>query len=79
VLLLLFPFSAFILGSSALMRTWGENPQFQHYAWRVLSAIPAHWPAVSIGGLTLLSMGVLVMITSHLMAGQTHGRRSVSH
>jgi hypothetical protein len=79
VLLLLLPLSAFILGSTALLRTWGENPKLQYFVWRALEAIPEHWPAVSIGGLTLLSMGVLVMITSHLMAGQTHGRRSVSH
>jgi hypothetical protein len=79
VLLLLLPLSAFILGSAALLRTWGENPQFKSYAWRVLAAIPAHWPAVSIGGATLLSLGVLVMITAHLMDAQGHDRRSVSH
>ena len=78
VLLLLLPLSAFILGSAALMRTWGDNPQLQYYTWRALAAIPAHWPAVSIGGATLLSAGVLAMITAHLMAGQTQGRRPLS-
>ena len=67
VLLLLLPLSAFILGSSALLRTWADNPQLRDYAWRALAAIPAHWPAVSIGGATLLSAGVLAMITAHLM------------
>ena len=66
VVLLLFPLSAFILGSAALLRTWGENPQLRDYAWRVLWAIPAHWPAVSIGAATLLSAGVLTMIAAHL-------------
>lgn len=66
VVLLLFPLSAFILGSAALLRTWGENPQLRDYAWRALWAIPAHWPAVVIGGATLLSAGVLTMITAHL-------------
>lgn len=80
VLLLLLPFSAFILGLAALLRTWGDNPKLQYWAWRALTEIPEHWPAVSIGGLTLLALGVLVMITAHLMAGQTDGRRSsVSH
>ena len=79
VLLLLLPLSAFILGSAALLRTWGENPHLQVYVWRALAAIPAHWPAVSIGGATLLSAGVLVMITTHLMAVQAQGRRPVSH
>jgi hypothetical protein len=78
VFLLLLPLSAFVLGSAALLRTWGDNPQLQHYTWRALAAIPAHWPAVSIGGGTLLSAGVLVMIAAHLMAGQVHRRRSVS-
>jgi hypothetical protein len=78
VLLLLLPLSAFILGSAALMRTWSDNPQLQYYTWRALAAIPAHWPAVSIGGATLLSAGVLAMITSHLMGGQAHGRRPLS-
>jgi hypothetical protein len=62
VLLLLLPLSAFILGSAALLRTWADNPQLRDYA-----AIPAHWPAVSIGGATVLSAGVLAMITAHLM------------
>jgi hypothetical protein len=79
VLLLLLPLSAFVLGSAALLRTWAENPQLRIYAWRALAEIPEHWPAVSIGAATILSAGVLAMITAHLMAGQTHGRRSVSH
>lgn len=67
VLLLLLPFSALIIGTAALLRTWGNNPQLQYYTWRALEEIPEHWPAMSIGGLTLLSMGVLVMITAHIM------------
>ena len=78
VFLLLLPLSAFILGSAALLRTWGDNPKLQYWAWRALTEIPEHWPALSIGGATLLAFGVLVMITSHLMAGQTDSRRSVS-
>ena len=79
VLLLLLPLSAFLLGSAALMRTWGNNPQLQYWAWRALTEIPEHWPAVSIGVATLLSAGVLAMITAHLFAGQARGRRSVSN
>jgi len=79
VLLLLLPLSAFMLGSAALLRTWGDNPQLQYYTWRALAAIPEHWPAVSIGGATLLSAGVLAMITAHLMAGQVGDRQSESH
>jgi len=79
VLLFLLPLSAFILGGAALLRTWGDNPQLRQYAWRALAEIPEHWAAVSIGGATLLAAGVLVMITAHLMAGQAHGRRPVSH
>jgi len=79
VFLLLLPFSAFLLGSAALLRTWDENPQLQYYAWRALAAIPEHWPAVSIGGATLLSAGVLAMITAQLMAGQTGDGQSASH
>jgi hypothetical protein len=56
-----------MLGSAALLRTWADNPQLRDYAWRAVTAIPAHWPAMSIGGATLLSAGVLVMITAHLM------------
>ena len=76
VLLLLLPLSAFVLGSAALLRTWGDNPQLRSFTGRALAAIPAHWPAVSIGAATLLSAGVLVMITAHLIDGQGHGRRS---
>ena len=78
VFLLLLPLSAFMLGSAALLRTWGDNPKLQYFTWRALSEIPEHWPALSFGGATLLAFGVLVMITSHLMAGQTANRRSVS-
>ena len=79
VFLLLLPLSAFMLGSAALLRTWGDNPQLQYYTWRALAAIPEHWPAVSIGGATLLSAGVLAMITAQLMAGQTGDGPSASH
>ena len=74
VLLLLLPISAFILGSVGLMRTWGENPKLQYYTWRALAEVPEHWPAFSIGGATLLSAGVLAMITTHLFAGQPRSR-----
>ncbi len=67
VLLLLLPLSAFILGSAALLRTWGDNPHLRDYTWRALAAIPAHWPAMSIGGATLVSAGVVAMITAHLL------------
>jgi hypothetical protein len=63
----LLPLSAFILGSAALLRTWGDNPRLQDVTWRALAAIPAHWPAMSVGVTTLLSLGVMVMITAHLM------------
>ena len=69
VLLLALPLTAFVLGMSALLRTWGDNPQLRYWAWRALQEIPAHWPAWSIGGATLVSMALLVMITAHLMAG----------
>ena len=73
VLLLLLPLSAFVLGSAALLRTWGDNPQLRHYTWRALAEIPEHWPAMSIGGATLLSAGVLAMITAHLLR-ESHNR-----
>jgi cytochrome b561 len=74
VLLLLLPLSAFLLGSVALLRTWGDNPELQYYTWRALAEIPEHWPALSIGGATLLAAGVLAMITGHLFAGQARSR-----
>ena len=74
VLLLLLPISTFLLGSAALMRTWGDNPKLQYYTWRALTEIPEHWPALSIGGATLLAAGVLAMITTHLFAGQARSR-----
>ena len=74
VLLFLLPLTTFVLGSAALMRTWDNNPKLQYYAWRALAEIPEHWPALSIGGTTLLAAGVLAMITGHLFAGQARGR-----
>lgn len=74
VLLLLLPLSAFLLGSVALLRTWDDNPKLQYYTWRALAEIPEHWPALSIGGATLLAAGVLAMITGHLFAGQARSR-----
>ncbi len=66
VLLLLCPLSAFVLGSATLLRTWGENPKLQYWAWRVVEEIPEHWPAMSVGGATLVAFGLLVMITAHV-------------
>lgn len=68
VVLFLLPLSAFILGSAALLRTWGDNPRLQDVTWRALAAIPAHWPAMSIGGATLLSAALVVTITAHLFS-----------
>ena len=76
VLLLLLPFSALILGTGALVRTWGDNPQLQQYTWRAFEETLEHWPAMSIGGATLLAGGVLVMITAHLMGGGPRRRTS---
>ena len=74
VLLLLLPVSTFLLGTAALMRTWDNNPELQYYTWRALAEIPEHWPALSIGGATLVAAGVLAMITGHLFAGQARPR-----
>ena len=74
VLLLLLPVSTFLLGTAALMRTWDNNPELQYYTWRALAELPEHWPALSIGGATLLAAGVLAMITGHLFAGQARSR-----
>ncbi len=74
VFLFLLPLSAFLLGSVALLRTWDNNPELQYYTWRALAEIPEHWPALSIGGATLLAAGVLAMITGHLFAGQAQSR-----
>jgi hypothetical protein len=67
VLLLLLPLVAFVLGSSALLRTWDENPQLRDYAWRALAAIPEHLPAVLIGAATVVSASVLAMMARHLL------------
>lgn len=72
VLLFLLPLSSFVLGTAGLMRTWSENPHFSGYAWRVLAAIPNHWPAMSIGGATLLSAALVVTITAHLFGASQH-------
>lgn len=66
VLLLLCPLSAFVIGSATLLRTWGENPKLQYWAWRVVEEIPEHWPAMSVGGATIVAFGLLVMITAHV-------------
>ena len=66
VLLLLLPMSAFVLGSAALLRTWDNNAELRYYTWRALTEIPEHWPAFSIGGLTLVAAGLLMMVTAHL-------------
>lgn len=67
VLLLLLPFSAFILGSSALVRTWRANQQLQDFTWRALAAVPAHLPAFLIAAATIASAAVLAMMARHLM------------
>ena len=67
VLLLLLPLCAFILGSSALLRTWGDNPKLQDFTWRALAAIPEHLPAFLIAAATFVSASVLAMMTRHLM------------
>jgi hypothetical protein len=69
VLMFLLPTSAFVLGTAALLRTWGDNPKLQYWAWRVLEEIPEHWPAMSIGAATFLSAGLLMMVTAHLFRG----------
>jgi hypothetical protein len=77
VLLLLLPFTAFILGSTTLLQTWLDNPQLRRYTWRLLAEIQEHWLSVSIVGATLVAFGLLVMVTAHLMAGLPRSRRSM--
>jgi hypothetical protein len=78
VLLLLLPFTAFVLGSTTLMQTWVTNPQLHRYAWRVLAEMQEHWPTLSIGAATLVAFGMLVMVTSHLITGLPRSRRSIT-
>ncbi|HEX5133340.1 MAG TPA: hypothetical protein VFX92_12760 [Candidatus Krumholzibacteria bacterium] len=66
VLLLLLPMAAFVLGSAALLRTWDNNAELRYYAWRALTEIPEHWPALFIGVATVISAGLLAMVTKHL-------------
>jgi ABC-type Fe3+ transport system permease subunit len=66
VLMLLLPMAAFVVGSATLMRTWGENPQLKYWTWRVFTETLEHWPAVSVGVLTAVSAGLLMMVTTHL-------------
>lgn len=73
--LFLLPLSSFLLGIAALLRTWGDNAELRHYTWRALAAIPAHWPAFSIGAATLVAGALLVMITAHLMSIQQQTAR----
>jgi hypothetical protein len=42
VLLFLLPIATFLLGSAALLRTWGNNPKLQYYTWRALEEVPQH-------------------------------------
>jgi hypothetical protein len=67
VLLLLLPLSAFIMGSSALLRTWGNNPELRDYIWRGVAEIPEHLPAFLIAAATIISASVLAVIARHLM------------
>jgi hypothetical protein len=67
VLLLLLPLSAFILGSSALLRTWGNNQELRDYIWRGLAEIPEHLPAFLIAAATIVSASVLAVMARHLM------------
>ena len=66
VLMLLLPTSAFVLGSAALMRTWANNFELRYYTWRALIEIPEHWQAFTIGGVTVISAALLMMVTTHL-------------
>jgi hypothetical protein len=74
-LLFFLPLSAFVLGLVALLRTWEGNPQLRYWVSRTLEELPKHWPAMSIGGATLVSMGLLVMITAQIMNRRAHERR----
>ena len=40
MLLFLLPLSSLVLGTAALLRTWGDNPRLQDVTWRALAAIP---------------------------------------
>ena len=74
VLLFLLPLMTVLLGTAALMRTWGNNPKLQYYTWRALAEVPEHWPALSIGAVTLLAAGVLAMISGQIFSAQARSR-----
>ena len=78
VLLLLLPTSAFVLGTAAILRTWSNNFELRYYTWRALIEIPEHWQAFAIGGVTIVSAILLMMITSHLFRDSHRGDRSIA-
>lgn len=67
VLMLLLPLTAFVLGSAAILRTWGNNAELQNYIWRGLAEIPEHPVPFLIAGATIVAAVVLAMIGRHLM------------
>lgn len=75
VLLLLLPLSAFVIGLVTLLRTYGENPKLQFWVSRAIEETLRHWPAMTVGVATMVSMGMLVMITAHLMSLQNQRAR----
>ncbi len=67
LLLLLFPATAFVLGSSALLRTWAENPMLQYYSRRAIELVPEHLAAILVAGATLASGFVLALTARQLL------------
>ena len=74
VLMLLLPLTAFVLGLATLLRTWGDNPKLQFWTMRAFQETTKHWPAMTVGAATLVSMALLVMITAHLIGSRTDRR-----
>jgi hypothetical protein len=68
VLLILLPFTVLITGLATLLRIWNHDAELPHSARQSLSTMPAPFATLFVGGITLISAGILITVILHMLA-----------
>jgi len=67
VFLIAMPLTAFIVGSTIVLRNWRSDVEFRRATLEIFSTVRAHVASILIAGATLMAGGILVIVAMHMI------------
>ncbi len=65
--LIALPFAAFVIGCTAVLRSWRSDGKLRQAALETLAALRAHLATLFIAGATVVAGGILAIVAVHMI------------